>query len=74
MPLADGTVLPISFPTGTLNISPTNVPSTSYDTGTNTWTSYQTVAAGATSLSTVSFITGSMTGLPRNAQVGRILS
>ena len=68
-PCADGTVLPIAFPTGILNVSPSNTPSTSYNAGTDTWTTYQTVAPGATSLSTVSFITGSMTGLPRDAQV-----
>ncbi len=71
---AGGTVIPISFPTGVLNISPSNAPSTSYSAGTNTWTSYQTVAAGATSLSTVSFISGSMTGLPLNAQVSSCFS
>ena len=64
-----GTVIPITFPTGYLRVSSSETPSTSYDAGLNAWMSYQTVAVGATGLSTISFITASVTGLPLNANV-----
>ncbi len=43
--------------------------STGYDAASNTWTTYQMLTLGATSLSTISFITASATQLPANAQV-----
>ena len=68
---ADGTTTPVSFPAGTLNVAHANTPSTSYSASTNEWTTYQTIDVGATTLSTVSFITSSMTGLPKNVAVRR---
>ena len=64
-----GTV-PIHVPNGFLVVSPTILtPSTSYDGPSDTWTTYQTIAVGATGLADISLITSAVAPLPANAQV-----
>ena len=68
-----GMTLPISFPDGFLFITPPGTaPSTTYDGGANAWTTFATVPLGATSLSTLSFITASATQLTSTTQVRRL--
>ena len=67
--LRAGGSLPISFSDGFLIIAPGTTPTTMYDGTANAWTTFQDVPVGATSLSTLSFITTSTTQLPANAQV-----
>ena len=49
--------------------SQVTTPSTSFNTGGNYWQTAQSIATGATSFSTVTFITAGVVQLPANAAV-----
>ena len=62
--------LPIHVPNGFLIVSPsTATPSTGYDGPSDTWTTYQKIAVGATGLADISLISVGVAQLPANAGV-----
>jgi len=69
--LADGTFGTFSIPKGVLFVAPGNSPATSYDAASATWTTFQGITAGATSLSTITFITAGVYALPPQKSVRR---
>ena len=71
---ADGTFDTFTIPNGVLFVAPGNSPATSYNAATATWTTFVGVTSGATSLSTITFITAGVYALPPLKSVRRCAS